>query len=254
MTSPLLGGMNWRKKVVLAYIEEPPFGWTTDSSLAVGSDIELANVILGLLGVETIEYRLTTFAALLPGVENGLWDINVPLFVTPERAAHVNFSLPVWALGDGFLVSAGNPKRLLGYAALACHDNARLGVITGQVQHHAARLAGIPEERIVQFGDQADAINALRRGKVDAYASTALGNRTLVERIGREFVAAITHQPQHAESPSTPKGAFSFSKNSQEFLDAFNHQLRLYLGSADHRRKMQRFGLTESEIDPVVCG
>jgi hypothetical protein len=41
---------------------------------------------------------------------------------------------------------------------------------------------------------------------------------------------------------------------SRELMDAFNGQLRMYLGPADHRRRMSRFGLTENEIDPVVLG
>jgi ABC-type amino acid transport substrate-binding protein len=111
-------------KVTIAYIEEPPFGWTEADRAATGADIDLADTVLRAIGVTRIEHRLTTFSELLPGVEAGRWDMNVPLFVTPERAKLVAFSLPVWAIGDGFLVRAGNPKALNSYASIAERQDA----------------------------------------------------------------------------------------------------------------------------------
>lgn len=87
-------------KVTIAYIDEPPFGWTKTDGLATGADIDLADEVLRAIGVTRIEHRLTTFSELLPGVEAGRWDMNVPLFVTPERSQMVAFSMPVWAIGD----------------------------------------------------------------------------------------------------------------------------------------------------------
>jgi ABC-type amino acid transport substrate-binding protein len=138
-------------KVTIAYIEEPPFGWTEADRIATGADIELAKVVLRAIGATMIDYRLTTFSELLPSVEAGRWDMNVPLFVTPERANLVAFSVPVWAMGDGFLVRAGNPKSLDSYASLAKRSDARLGIIAGQVQHDSARASRVSEDQIEIF-------------------------------------------------------------------------------------------------------
>jgi polar amino acid transport system substrate-binding protein len=81
--------------VTIAYIDEPPFGWTKADGTATGADIDLADAVLWAIGVTRIEHRLTTFSELLPGVEAGRWDMNVPLFVTPERAHRVAFSTAV---------------------------------------------------------------------------------------------------------------------------------------------------------------
>lgn len=91
-------------KVTIAYLQEPPFGWTGSDGTATGADLDLADAVLRAIGVTRIEHCLTTFSELLAGVEAGRWDMNVPLFVTPDRAAKVAFSLLVWAIGDGFLV------------------------------------------------------------------------------------------------------------------------------------------------------
>ena len=117
-------------KVRIAYIEEPPFYWTAADGTLTGADIELAEVVLRAIGVTEIEYHPTSFEALLPGVQAGRWDMNVPIFVTAERARHVTFSVPVWAIGDGFVLLAGNPKRLTSYAAIAARSDARLACVT----------------------------------------------------------------------------------------------------------------------------
>ncbi|TDN61976.1 transporter substrate-binding domain-containing protein [Paraburkholderia sp. BL10I2N1] len=240
-------------KVTIAYIEEPPFGWTDSDGAAIGADLDLADAVLRAIGVTQIEHHLTTFSELLPGVGAGRWDMNVPLFVTPERANLVAFSLPVWAIGDGFLIRTGNPKALNSYASLAARRDARLGIIAGQVQHESARAAGVSEDQIVSFEQQADAIEAVRSGAIDAYASTAVGNRILADRIGGS-VEAVDHEPGEDGSQCPPIGAFSFNKSNGDLINAVNQQLRLYLGSPDHRARMAKFGLTHKEIDPaLVC-
>ncbi|RFU44456.1 transporter substrate-binding domain-containing protein [Paraburkholderia sp. DHOC27] len=242
-------------KVTIAYIDEPPFGWTEVDGAATGADIELADTVLRALGVSKPEHHLTTFGELLSGVESGRWDMTVPLFVTPERSARVAFSVPVWAIGDGFLVRAGNPKGLMSYASFAERQDARLGIILGQVQHDAAKVSGVSDDQIVVFEHQHDAIAALRSGEIDAYASTALGNRMLANRGGISVFEAVQHESESShKQQNIPLGAFSFSKRNSDLLAAVNRQLRFYLGSPEHRARMATFGLTHNEIDPaIIC-
>jgi len=240
-------------KVTIAYIEEPPFGWTEADGTATGADIELAETILRQIGVDKIEYCLTTFSELLPGVEAGRWDMNVPLFVTPQRANAVAFSLPVWENEDGFLVRPGNPRALVSYSSIAKCPEARLGIIAGQVQHDSATASGVSEVQIVIFEHQADAISAILSGAIDAYASTALGNRIIASRMGSSVIEAVAHERDGSGSRRTPQlGAFSFNQGNADLLKAVNQRLRSYLGSPDHRARMARFGLTDREIDPSV--
>lgn len=237
-------------KVRIAYIEEPPFYWTGDDGTVTGADIELAEVVLRAIGVTEIEYHPTSFDALLPGVQAGRWDMNVPIFVTAERAQHVAFSVPVWAIGDGFLVQAGNPKALTSYAAVAARGDARLGCVAAQVQIDSARSAGVRDDQIVVFKDQPDAVAALLAGQIDAYASTAIGNRVVAG--ANEGMAAVAHE--RGAGVAAPVGAFSFGRNNDALVQAVNAKLREYLGSADHRERTAKYGFTRAEIDGVVAG
>ena len=236
-------------KVRIAYIEEPPFYWTGPDGVPTGADLELADVVLRAIGVSDIEHHLTSFEELLPGVQQGRWDMNVPIFVTPERAELVTFSEPVWALGDGFLVARGNPKALTGYEAIAARGDARLGVVGGTIQIDAAKSSGAADSQIVLFNDQPSAVAALLSGKVDAYAATAVGNRELAA--ANKELEALAHEK--GPDGRVPVGAYSFNKGNHDLVQSVNRQLRAYLGTADHRARMARYGIEAGEIDGVVA-
>lgn len=230
-------------KLRIAYVEEPPFYWSDETHSAKGADIELAEVILRAIGVSSIEYQLTTFEELLPGVQAGRWDMNVPIFVTDERSRNVAFSVPVWSLGDGFVVQRDNPKKLTSYEAVAMRSDARLGIIPGQVQFDAAKLAGVNDNQFMMFNNQPEAVAALLAGKIDAFAATAIGNR---------IIAGVNQELEAVPLENSKVGAFSFSKSNHSLLQAVNAQLRAYLGSGDHRERMAKYGITQTEIDGVV--
>jgi polar amino acid transport system substrate-binding protein len=235
-------------KVRIAYIEEPPFYWTSADGSVVGSDIELARVVLEAMGVSAIEFHPTRFEALLPGVEEGRWDTNVPIFISAERAQRVAFSRPVWTLGDGFLLPAGNPRALGSYASLAAQADARLGTIAGTVQIGAARSAGVGDDQMVVFQDQAEAIAALQAGKIDAFVGTAVGNRALAE--AHPGLETVAHDRYESGKPAF--GGFSFNKDNHALLQTVNEQLQQYLGTADHRARVAKYGLTRAEIDGIL--
>jgi polar amino acid transport system substrate-binding protein len=160
-------------------------------------------------------------------------------------------SCPHWR-ANGFLVRAGNPKSLDSHTSVAACGEARLGIIAGQVQHESARASGVRDEQINVFEQQFDAVDALRCGAIDAYASTAVGNRILSTRLGHAELEAVAHKTAGAQH--APVGAFSFNKSNSRLLSAVNEQLRLYLGSANHRTRMARYGLTDEELDPALVG
>jgi len=240
---------HWRDRVTFAYIDEPPFAAPLPNGAATGCDVELALIGLQALGVRHVELQLTTFAELLPGVASGRWTMNTPLFVSAERQALVAFSRAVWALRDGFIVPAGNPKGITSYRGIALGRH-RLALVRGQIQRQSAMAAGVDAARIIEFFTQHDALQAVRRGQADAYASTALGNRTVLVREQLADLAPVDAQDELAGGP--PIGAFSFARQNVELQSAFDGFLAGYLGTAEHRRRMLRHGLTQNEIDPIA--
>ncbi|MGF6602953.1 hypothetical protein P3T23_007705 [Paraburkholderia sp. GAS448] len=78
------------------------------------------------------------------------------------------------------------------------------------------------------------------------------GNRILAGHIGNSMLEAVEHDTGEGGKQRLPTGAFSFNKTDDRLLKAVNKQLRSYLGTADHRACMSRFGLTHKEIDPAL--
>jgi polar amino acid transport system substrate-binding protein len=242
----------WQRRVVLAYIDEPPFAKPASDGRASGCDVELARTVLHAIGVLEVDFCLTTFAELIPGVAVGRWTINAPLFVTPQRAACVAFSRPVWALDDGFIVAAGNPKRIDSYRTIAA-QGFRLGVVAGQVQRDSAVRAGVSTDHIWEFATQQAAIEALLAGRIDAYTSASLGNRIFVRELENPRLLAVeAHHVQASRGGGLPVGAYSFAHHNIELRQKFDEYLAIYLGSRAHRELMAAFGLSECEIDPIA--
>jgi polar amino acid transport system substrate-binding protein len=235
-------------KITIAYLDEPPFYWTRPDGTPTGADVELAETVLSAAGATSIAWRKVAFEELLPGVQAAHWDMNVPIFVTPERASQVAFSVPVWNMVDGFVVHRGNPKALTSYASVAARVDARLGVIPAQVQTLAAKAAGVRDAQLVEFKHQPDAVAALLAGTIDAFTGTALGGRVIAE--SNAELEAVAHAAD--AGGNAPVGAFSFKKDNTALIDAVNRELARYLGSADHRQRMARYGFTAAEIDGVL--
>ena len=240
---------DWRDRVVFAYIDEPPFATPVSTGAARGCDVDLALTGLRAIGVRAVELRLTTFAELLPGVASGRWTMNAPVFVSAERQGIVSFSHPVWALGDGFVVSAGNPCGITSYRTIA-NGRRKLALVAGQIQRDHALAAGVTAEQIIEFATQHEALQAVRDGLADAYASTALGNRTVLAHNRLVELMGVDAQDDFPRTP--PIGAFSFAHASVDLRRAFDEFLVDYVGSIEHRERMLRNGLTSNEIDPIA--
>ena len=185
----------------------------------VGCDVEVAFAVLRAIGIERIETRLVTFAELLPGVASGAWQINTPLFVTEERARLVDFSRPVWSLADGLMVQAGNPKRLTSYTALAAHADARLVVVADQVQEQRALSAGLAPARVLRVATQPEAVEAVRDGRADAYASVTMAHRGFLRAAPDARLAVVDFG---ADGSAAAEGAYSFAKSNADLRRAFD--------------------------------
>ena len=129
--------------ITVAYLDEPPFfAPTADPAARLAADIELLRHVLDDLGVREVEFVLTTFAELIPGVIEGRWTMNVPMFVSAARAALIDFSRPVWVAADGFIVRSADAATLTSYEAIAADPAARLAVVVAQIQEQTALAAG----------------------------------------------------------------------------------------------------------------
>jgi len=249
VTMALRDATDWRNGLVFAYLQEPPFCFRAGDGAVRGCDVELAQAVLAMAGGGRFEPVEAEFAELLSGLRDQRWMMTTGLFVTDERRTRVDFSRPIWALHDGLLVRAGNPRGLAGYGSLARDRSAALGVIVEQVQHATALRLGVPADRIRLFRTQDEAAGAVATGQVDAYASVASAHRGYLADLPDAGVAVV--DVPVAEQPPA-YGAFAFAKERRDLRDAIDGALAAYLGSPAHRALMARYGFTAAEVDRVL--
>lgn len=239
-------------RVRIGYANEAPFAYMDPASGQVtGEAVEIARTVLGKMGVSQVEGVLTEFGSLIPGLQAGRFDIIAAgMYVTPERCKQVTFSNPTYGVGQAFIVQQGNPKDLHSYEDVAKSQDARLGVVVGAIEASYAEQTKIPSERVVVFPDAASALAGVDGGRADAYAATALTVNDLLAKAGKgslERAEPFTDPSIDGESVRG-YGAYAFRTSDQDFADAFNGELASFIGSEEHRKLVEPFGFTKTEL------
>ena len=148
-----------------------PFSYYKGTELA-GYDIELAYRFAAWLGA-TIEFKVYDYGGIIAAAQAGDIDcIFAGLFMTPERKEALAFSQPTYIDEIKVMVrdtgsSAGASQGITGFSDL---KNARIGVMTGSVQTMQAE-EHFPDAELYYFNTDTDMLNAMRSGKIDAFAS-----------------------------------------------------------------------------------
>ena len=148
----------------------PPYTYYVGTQLR-GYDIELARRFAAWLGAE-LELIIYDYSGAIAAAQSGDADcIMAEVFVTPERAEALPFSHPVFLVERGIAVLAAQGEQearrpVNGFSDL---EHARIGVTTGSVQAQQAQ-ARFPDAEFYYFSSSVDSLEALRSGKIDAYA------------------------------------------------------------------------------------
>lgn len=165
-----------------------PYAFITASGEFSGFDVEFLKNVLGRIGIgeDQIQFTGQEFAALLPSIANGRFDIAAAAIgITAAREEVVDFS-------DGYL--AGYLTVLSSNDAIsddiATLDGKRLGVVQGTLQELYAKK-NFPQTDIVQFPDNNTGVAALNNGTIDAHFLDYEAAKTYGERYGLDLKVNI---------------------------------------------------------------
>lgn len=237
--------------VTMGFTNELPYSYSEDGRLT-GADTVVVEAILAEIGIPEVVGVLTEFQSLIPGLMARRFDLNSTMYIRPTRCEQIDFTDPIWAVGDAIIVPAGNPKGINSYADVAADPSIRIGYMAGGtaiVDH--MKLEGVADEQMVPFPDPASGAAGVRSGRVDGFANTALANQTLLDRMNNDRLERATPfaQPEVDGRPVLGFGALGFRKEDRDFYEAFNAALREYVGSPAHLAAVRPFGITEVEIN-----
>jgi polar amino acid transport system substrate-binding protein len=148
-----------------------PWHFEDESGALVGMDIAMAQILAkGLFEDPTkIDFVLQDPAARIPNVVSGKVDITIQFMtVTAQRAQLVNFTRPYYIEGVSLLTKPGSPREKWD-ALLSGGPDTKISIlqnVDAEVEVHKV----LPQSQVLQLDTQANVIQALEAGRVDAAA------------------------------------------------------------------------------------
>ncbi|WP_246727740.1 ectoine/hydroxyectoine ABC transporter substrate-binding protein EhuB [Chelativorans sp. Marseille-P2723] len=231
----------------VGFANEAPYGYATPAGELTGESPEVAKEILSRMGIEEVDGVLTEFGSLIPGLMAGRFDIIAAgMFITPERCQQAAFSEPSYGIGQALLVPEGNPKNLVDYSSIADNSEITLAVMAGAVEADYAKMAGIADDQLVILPDQASLVSAVRSGRADAAALTALSIQRMAQ--SNEGVESTEPFAEVAGESVMGHGGFVFRPDDTELLEEFNRQLQAFIGTQEHIELVSEFGFGDGYL------
>jgi len=231
----------------VGFANEAPYGYATPDGKLTGEAPEVAKAVLAKMGIKEVDGVLTEFGSLIPGLQAGRFDIIAAgMFITPKRCEQVSFSEPSYGIGQAFLVKAGNPQSIEDYATIAGNDDLKLAVMAGAVESGYAKKAGVEQAQLVVLPDQSSLVKAVQAGRADAAALTALSIADMASK--NDGVESTKPFGEVAGESVKGHGGFAFRKEDKELYEAFNAELKKFIGTPEHIALVTPHGFGEGYL------
>jgi polar amino acid transport system substrate-binding protein len=242
---PLMDRIAGGEPIRIGFANELPFAYPGQNGEPLGFVNALTLGVLEKMGYTDVEPVQTDWGGLIPGLQAGRFDvITGGMNILAARCENVAFSDPIARIGDGFLVPAGNPKGLGNYEDIKA-QGAVMVTGAGYSNIQAARDAGVEDGNIMQVPGPTEILAAVRAGRADAGAGTYFTMRQLADSAGGELDVS---DPDAMPEASFNWAGIGFSKDDQDFVDAFNAALADYLGSEEMLAAVAEYGYGEATL------
>jgi len=159
----------------------PPWNMVDENGNPDGFEPDLLAEICKLANC-TVNWSITNFDGLIPGVRAGDFDAAVSdIFITEERDKVVDFTEPYFRSGEVVVVRA-DEERIKSYEDLATLD-VLVGSETGTSCEEAAReVAKVPDDRLQLYEGLDTLFLALMNGDIDAVVDGSISAKRYVEK------------------------------------------------------------------------
>ena len=225
----------------VGFANEAPYGYATPDGKLTGESPEVTKAVLAKIGIPQIDGVLTEFGSLIPGLLAGRFDIIAAgIFITPKRCAQVQFSEPTYGIGQAFLVTKGNPKGIKDYSSIVSNKDLKLAVMAGAVEAGYAKDSGVTLTQLVILPNQSSLVKAVQAGRADAAALTALSIADMASK--NDGVESTAPFGTVAGKSVVGHGGIAFRKEDTDLYEAFNGELKKFIGSEEHIKLVTPFG------------
>lgn len=235
-----------------ATANEVPYSYMQPDGTSAGIGPDVATAVLKSMGVEEINWTVTPFGTLIPGLKAKRFDFAAAeQNISPERCKQVAFTEPNSSYGEGLLVKKGNPKGLKTYADIAKDPSLTVAVVSGANNVDFLRAVGVKDEQIVFIPANADAIPTVQ-SRTDAYAATELTVAALAKDQAQVEQVAPFEDPAVEGAPVRNYGGFAFRPEDKELRDAFNAALVEFRKTDEYKTILTKYGLSEQSIEAAA--
>ncbi|MFQ5408109.1 MAG: ectoine/hydroxyectoine ABC transporter substrate-binding protein EhuB [Anaerolineales bacterium] len=215
--------------VRVGFANENPYAFAKPDGTLSGEAVEVARAIFTSMGIAEMEGVLTEFGSLIPGLQAGRFDaITAGMYIKPERCEQVVFADPEYTIGEGLIVTAGNPFDLHSYEDIAANPDVRVGTGQGYFEEQYMTSVGVSPDQITLFPDDPSGVAGIQAGQIDAWTGTAPTLTKLLETTGDsnlEFVTDFT-QPIIDGASVAGFGGAAFRYEDVDLRNAFNTELQ----------------------------
>jgi polar amino acid transport system substrate-binding protein len=237
--------------VRVGFPNQVPYAYANEKGQLTGADAEVARLVIEKMGIKSMDGVLTEFASLIPGLRASRFDIVLAMFINPTRCAQVAFSEPIYKIGQGIVVKAGNPLGVRSYDDLVKNENARIAIMAGAVQATYLKKLGISDTRIAAFPDGPSAIAAVSAGRADVFTISNLPARRLLQTAGPAAGLELVRDmpdPIIDGRPGRGYDGFAFRQEDADLTAAFNKALADVMSTPAFLAAMEPFGFTQDNL------
>ena len=194
-----------------------PFEFRDENNEIVGYDVDVANEIASRLGVTATPVD-TNWATVIQSLNSGAFDLILGgMTATEVRYKRVNFSYPYMDASSGLIVRSdggiSGPQDLGGKVVSAGSGTPQIGQLEMAAEEHGIEYG----DAIKTYDDDAVAYEAMRAGRIDAYASTLVSLLAFAQGAEGFMVLPFTSTRWSQEFTS-----MAFRKEDEDLRGAFN--------------------------------
>lgn len=215
------------KSIRLGFAAAPPWAYAGKDGSAKGFVNGIAIDVLKRMGHTNIEPVLTDWSSLIPSLKAGRVDIVTGgMYIVKARCENMDFSDPIGAFGDAFVVPKGNPKNIETYQDLI-DQKLTMVAPSGYNTLADAKVAGVPNSSITEVPGTTEALAALRTGRTDAVATNAVEANYAAEMDAKFDMS----DPEAFVGRDRQVVGVGFRPEDNDFRQAFNKAMKDYMGS-----------------------
>lgn len=235
--------------IKIGIANEAPYGFTDQSGKVTGESVEVARAVLKALGINEVQATAVEFGSLIPALNARQFDmVTAGMFINPERCANASFTDPDYTAPTAFLVPKGNPQGIKTFDDVKA-KNLRLAVLSGAVEQGYAQKSGIPDGQIQVVDTQNTLLQAITAGRADAGALTNISLNDVVKKNSSANVEVTSgFFPTIDGKETVSAGAFVFRKGDDDFVTAYNAELKKLHDSGQWLTLAAPFGFSQDNV------